>query len=116
MGNWSRAKREQMENNKRKQELEKICGEVKNFKEGEGEEFEVKVKKVSNGYIIEKADGVDSLVFNDEKYPSAIEFIISRRLIKMKPGEEIYLRIEQRFTKIIKDDKHSTTECDVNNP
>lgn len=84
---------------------EKILSEnVNTFTEEEGEEFNVTVKKVSNGYIIEcPAKPGSTLVFEDNKYPAAIKFIIDRRLKKMKPGEEIELCLTQRFTKIIKD-------------
>jgi hypothetical protein len=74
------------------------------LEEGNGEQFKVHVKKVSNGYIIIGGKNNETMVFSDEKYPSVIEWIVHRRLSQMKPGEEIELLLEQTFTKIIKDD------------
>lgn len=76
---------------------EKIESEINKFDEGEGEEFCVKVVKVSNGFIVQHEKG--QLVFNHDTYGAMLEFIVHRRLKSMEPGEEIDIELRQIFTK-----------------
>jgi len=103
MGRHSDAYKLKLE--KEKQDKEKHHGEVSKFDNGEGESFNVTIKRVANGYILQgtgdKKDHI--MVFEQEKYKDALEFILHRRLYKMKEGEEIELELMQRFTKIIKE-------------
>jgi hypothetical protein len=89
---------------KEKQDTIKAHGDVSKFEEGEGEVFSVTIKRVANGCILQgtgnKKDHI--MVFEQEKYKDALEFILHRRLFKMKEGEEIEFELTQRFTKIIK--------------
>lgn len=66
----------------------------------DAELFEVHVTKVSNGYIMQRATG-EMMVFEDNKFAAAIEWIVSRRLKKLQPGEEMEIYLKQTFTKII---------------
>jgi hypothetical protein len=106
MGRYTNAKKLQLE--KEKQDTIKAHGDVSKFEQGEGEAFSVTIKRVANGYILQgtgsKKDHV--MVFEQDKYKDAIEFILHRRLFKMKEGEEIEFELTQRFTKIIKEKNH----------
>jgi hypothetical protein len=75
----------------------------------DAELFEVHVTKVSNGYIIQRATG-EMMVFEDAKFATAIEWIVSRRLKKLEPGEEMELSLKQTFTKIVKPFEEKTSQ------
>lgn len=66
---------------------------------GDAELFEVHITKVSNGYIMQRATG-EMMVFEDAKFAAAIEWIVSRRLKKLEPGEEMEIYLKQSFVKV----------------
>jgi hypothetical protein len=96
MGRLSNEKKMQLE--RKDLDKEKILQTIP-CEQGEGEEFACTVKRASNGFILEGKGEI--LVFSEEKYVAALQWIIQRRLLKMKQGEEMGISLKQIFTKVL---------------
>lgn len=102
MGRLSNEKKKQLLTEQQTQDdtKAKILGDVTLFQEGEGEVFKCEIVKASNGFILTGAG--ETMVFSEEKWPFVLQWIVERRLLKMKTGEEMQITLEQTFTKIIR--------------